>query len=412
MSCMRSRGRSNADGWGLGAACSAVLCRACEQMRQGPTARLSRAGRHAALFGHRLATAAMRRCLLPAGALAGGWTHVLAQHARRVIAVDPAALDPRALASPAVTHLACKAEDAVDAIRAMVGEAGVDLLVSGGCQAGREGREGGREAGFGYPLVPLHEERCVYHSTQPWWWICEEGRRGPHAAPGTRPGMQGGVQVELQPEGPAPLPCRCRCEPAPLPGGRHDAPAAAAAAPGRCRHPDSQGDARAGRRCRAPGPTVLTTAQFGISGRRGWCARCCHSRWSRPAAALGWQAACELLWGAHPSRERRGNLAIHSVSCAAWQVTVAERHISPAPQPACSPCSSTESLQAARRSLSGGWLRSWGPSLGACACSGCWPTRSTSRRAWLGRRRRAVSRGGSEASSMPAREWCSICDFK
>lgn len=58
---------------------------------------------------------------------------MLAQHARRVIAVDPAALDPRALASPAVTHLACKAEDAVDAITAMVGTAGVDLLVSGGC---------------------------------------------------------------------------------------------------------------------------------------------------------------------------------------------------------------------------------------------------------------------------------------
>jgi hypothetical protein len=56
---------------------------------------------------------------------------VLAQHAQRVIAVDPASLDERALL-PGVTHLACKAEDAVEQIHAMVGQAGVDLLVSGG----------------------------------------------------------------------------------------------------------------------------------------------------------------------------------------------------------------------------------------------------------------------------------------
>ena len=56
---------------------------------------------------------------------------MLAQHAQRVIAVDPAALDERALL-PGVTHLACKAEDVVEQIHAMVGQAGVDLLVSGG----------------------------------------------------------------------------------------------------------------------------------------------------------------------------------------------------------------------------------------------------------------------------------------
>ena len=57
---------------------------------------------------------------------------MLAGHAQRVIAVDPAPLDERALL-PCVTHLACKAEDAVAQIHALVGEAGVHLLVSGEC---------------------------------------------------------------------------------------------------------------------------------------------------------------------------------------------------------------------------------------------------------------------------------------
>ncbi|KAL4443636.1 hypothetical protein ABPG75_011373 [Micractinium tetrahymenae] len=83
------------------------------------------------------------------GAAPGGWTHVLAQHARRVIAVDPAPLDPRALACPAVTHLACKAEDAVDAIKGMVGEAGVDLLVSD------VNRHPSQVIGMMRPLLPL-----------------------------------------------------------------------------------------------------------------------------------------------------------------------------------------------------------------------------------------------------------------
>lgn len=63
------------------------------------------------------------------GAAPGGWTHVLAQHAKLVIAVDPAELDSRALL-PGVTHFACKAEAAVEQIHQLVGEAGVDLLVS------------------------------------------------------------------------------------------------------------------------------------------------------------------------------------------------------------------------------------------------------------------------------------------
>ncbi|KAI3428151.1 hypothetical protein D9Q98_006535 [Chlorella vulgaris] len=64
------------------------------------------------------------------GAAPGGWTHVLASRARQVIAVDPAAMDEQALVPGVVTHLACKAELAVQRIRELVGAAGVDLLVS------------------------------------------------------------------------------------------------------------------------------------------------------------------------------------------------------------------------------------------------------------------------------------------
>lgn len=62
---------------------------------------------------------------------AGGWTQVLARHAQRVIAVDPAAMDPRVAQLPSVTHLACKAEDAVERIHELAGASGIDLLVSG-----------------------------------------------------------------------------------------------------------------------------------------------------------------------------------------------------------------------------------------------------------------------------------------
>lgn len=57
---------------------------------------------------------------------------MLASRARQVIAVDPAAMDERALVPGVVTHLACKAELAVQRIQELVGAAGVDLLVSGG----------------------------------------------------------------------------------------------------------------------------------------------------------------------------------------------------------------------------------------------------------------------------------------
>ncbi|PRW56831.1 cell division [Chlorella sorokiniana] len=63
------------------------------------------------------------------GAAPGGWTRVLAAAAQHVIAVDPAALDERALL-PNVTHLACKAQDAVPRIRELAGERGIGLLVS------------------------------------------------------------------------------------------------------------------------------------------------------------------------------------------------------------------------------------------------------------------------------------------
>jgi hypothetical protein len=45
-------------------------------------------------------------------------------------------MDERALVPGVVTHLACKAELAVQRIRELVGAAGVDLLVSGGWLAG------------------------------------------------------------------------------------------------------------------------------------------------------------------------------------------------------------------------------------------------------------------------------------
>lgn len=55
---------------------------------------------------------------------------MLASAAQRVIAVDPADLDERAL-QPNVTHLACKAQDAVPQIHDLAGERGIELLVSG-----------------------------------------------------------------------------------------------------------------------------------------------------------------------------------------------------------------------------------------------------------------------------------------
>ena len=52
-----------------------------------------------------------------AGAAPGGWTGYLAGRAGRVIAVDPADLDPTVLALPNVTHLRMKSENAGVAIK-------------------------------------------------------------------------------------------------------------------------------------------------------------------------------------------------------------------------------------------------------------------------------------------------------
>ncbi|MCS7120781.1 MAG: THUMP domain-containing protein [Nitrososphaerota archaeon] len=49
--------------------------------------------------------------VLDVGAAPGGWTKVLAEKARRVVAVDPADLHPSIANLPNVTHLKCKAEE-------------------------------------------------------------------------------------------------------------------------------------------------------------------------------------------------------------------------------------------------------------------------------------------------------------
>ncbi|GAB4820046.1 hypothetical protein N2152v2_007092 [Parachlorella kessleri] len=49
------------------------------------------------------------------GAAPGGWTAFLAKRVRRVVAIDPAPLDPRALQHN-VTHLACRAEQALEGL--------------------------------------------------------------------------------------------------------------------------------------------------------------------------------------------------------------------------------------------------------------------------------------------------------
>ncbi|GAB4813429.1 hypothetical protein N2152v2_000475 [Parachlorella kessleri] len=47
------------------------------------------------------------------GAAPGSWTAYLAQHMQRVIAIDPAELDPSVASHPSVIHLRCKVEEAV-----------------------------------------------------------------------------------------------------------------------------------------------------------------------------------------------------------------------------------------------------------------------------------------------------------
>ncbi len=64
-----------------------------------------------------------------AGAAPGGWTAFLAQRMQRVVAIDPAQLDTRALQLPNVVHLQRKAEDTLPQLAELTGDAGVDLVV-------------------------------------------------------------------------------------------------------------------------------------------------------------------------------------------------------------------------------------------------------------------------------------------
>jgi len=52
--------------------------------------------------------------VLDLGAAPGGWTKVLAGVARRVVAVDPAALEPEVEKMPNVIHMRCRAEEITD----------------------------------------------------------------------------------------------------------------------------------------------------------------------------------------------------------------------------------------------------------------------------------------------------------
>jgi hypothetical protein len=63
---------------------------------------------------------------------------------RHVVAIDPAVLDPRAL-RPNVTHLACRAENALGTLRELVG--------AGAAGAGAEGADGAPGAAGGADLV-------------------------------------------------------------------------------------------------------------------------------------------------------------------------------------------------------------------------------------------------------------------
>jgi tRNA acetyltransferase TAN1 len=52
--------------------------------------------------------------VLDLGSAPGGWTKILARTAKKVVAVDPADLDPKVEGLPNVVHLRCRAEEAPD----------------------------------------------------------------------------------------------------------------------------------------------------------------------------------------------------------------------------------------------------------------------------------------------------------
>lgn len=63
------------------------------------------------------------------GSAPGGWSTVLSRYVDRVVAVDPAAMSPEALALPNLVHIRKKVEDALPDVRRALGGAGADLLV-------------------------------------------------------------------------------------------------------------------------------------------------------------------------------------------------------------------------------------------------------------------------------------------
>ena len=137
------------------------------------------------LFSHLLGRAA-----LPAG----GWTHVLAQRARLVLAVDPAPMDERALVPGVVTHLACKAEAAVQQIVGMVGEAGVDLIVSGVHVCDRTGVRAAHIVAFPSLSGSLAADMAGWHAAGAARRPAPRHRR-PYAAVDPRPRLLPAVQT-------------------------------------------------------------------------------------------------------------------------------------------------------------------------------------------------------------------------
>jgi tRNA(Ser,Leu) C12 N-acetylase TAN1 len=71
---------------------------------------------------------------LDVGAAPGGWTRVLAERVREVLAVDPAELDPAVAALGNVRHLRCRAEeldpDAIGAVELIVNDMNIDGAAS------------------------------------------------------------------------------------------------------------------------------------------------------------------------------------------------------------------------------------------------------------------------------------------